>query len=54
MTSLVPPWFPEVKDLPGFSKQPGDAAPKLSQGKYFITMIKIDYFCEGWEYKSVH
>lgn len=28
--------------------------PRLSQGKYFITMIKIDYFCEGWEYASVH
>lgn len=28
--------------------QPRDAAPWLSQGKYFIhTMIKIDYFCEG-------
>lgn len=57
MLSPVPPWFPEVRDLPGFSvnrAQPRDAAPRLSQGKYFITVIKIDYFCRGWEYKSVH
>lgn len=40
---LVPPWFPEVEDLPARqdSTQPRDAAPWLCQGKYSLPWWRL-------------